>query len=92
LAVCALFVAISLFSEIYVITHAAHQHDHDGENGACAVCAQLAAVGMSRQLTALAAKAPAAAPVPSLSAPAPQSAQSRVCASSPVTLKVKLNN
>ncbi|MDR1892839.1 MAG: hypothetical protein LBQ48_07520 [Oscillospiraceae bacterium] len=90
---CVLFIAVSLFSEIYIITHANHEHDHIGANGACATCAQITATAnLLNQLSIAIVKA--AAIVFNLFA-----VLSLLCffigfiyGSSPVTLKVKLNN
>ena len=34
-------VLLSLLSEMFVITHAGHEHDHSGTSGGCAVCIQI---------------------------------------------------
>ena len=42
LAVCALFVLAFLLSSVYILANADHEHDHSGEGGGCAVCANIA--------------------------------------------------
>ena len=42
MAVCALFVLALLLASAFVLTHANHDHDHNGEDGGCAACAQIA--------------------------------------------------
>lgn len=41
LAVLLCFVVISLFSEMFIFTHANHEHDHDGVHGGCTACEQI---------------------------------------------------
>lgn len=43
LAVCVFFIAASLLSAVFILTHANHTHNHNGPNGSCATCARLAA-------------------------------------------------
>jgi heme/copper-type cytochrome/quinol oxidase subunit 4 len=92
LVFCILFVALSLFAEIYILTHANHQHDHLGENGSCATCTQLtAAASLLTQVSAAAAKTAAIGfslfAVLSLL----QLTLNHISIPSPVALKVKLN-
>ncbi len=35
------FIIVSLLSEAFILTHAGHEHDHNGVNGTCATCAQI---------------------------------------------------
>jgi cytochrome bd-type quinol oxidase subunit 2 len=44
LLLCAVFVAVSILSAVFVSTHANHEHDSHGIGGACATCAQIATV------------------------------------------------
>jgi len=41
LTLCAVFIAAFLLSATYIITHADHVHDHDGRNNSCATCFNL---------------------------------------------------
>jgi hypothetical protein len=43
--ICALFVAVFLFSAAFIALHAGHEHDHVRADGGCAVCANIAAAG-----------------------------------------------
>ncbi|QIB68804.1 hypothetical protein Ami103574_05480 [Aminipila butyrica] len=45
LAMCVIFIAVSLFSAAYIITQANHTHDHNGPDGSCVTCAHLALAG-----------------------------------------------
>ncbi|MDR1272233.1 MAG: hypothetical protein LBK04_04495 [Clostridiales Family XIII bacterium] len=44
LLLCAVFVAVSILSAVFVSTHANHEHDSHGIGGACATCAHVAYV------------------------------------------------
>ena len=35
------FILVSLLSEAFIITHANHEHDHDGAGGTCSTCAHI---------------------------------------------------
>lgn len=35
------FVAVSMLTEAYILTHASHVHDNNGGDGSCAVCIQV---------------------------------------------------
>lgn len=90
---CVLFVAASLLSAAYILTHANHIHDHDGPSGGCATCMHLQlSENLLRQLSA--AIVAAAAAVGGLygilfshKTPILHNGFS-----TPVTLKVRLNN
>jgi len=43
LAVCVFFIAASILSAAFVLTHAGHTHDHNGTGGSCAACVHIAA-------------------------------------------------
>jgi hypothetical protein len=43
LLLCALFIAVSLLSSVFILTHANHEHDHDMPDGSCATCAHVMA-------------------------------------------------
>jgi hypothetical protein len=45
LAVCVLFMAAASLSAAFMITCAHHEHDHNGPDESCAVCAHLASAG-----------------------------------------------
>ena len=32
------FIIVSLLTEAFILTHADHEHDHDGANGSCTTC------------------------------------------------------
>jgi hypothetical protein len=56
LLLCAAFLAFSILSSAFVVTHAAHRHDGHGVGGACATCAHISTIeGVLKQLTATAA-------------------------------------
>jgi hypothetical protein len=40
---CALFIAVSLLSSAFILTHAHHAHDQDMPDGSCATCAHVMA-------------------------------------------------
>jgi len=35
------FLVVSILSSAFILTHADHEHDHNGVSGSCATCAQL---------------------------------------------------
>jgi hypothetical protein len=43
LFVCVLFLAASLLSSAYLLTHMNHNHDHTGHGGTCSTCAHITA-------------------------------------------------
>jgi hypothetical protein len=45
LLVCIIFIAASLLSAAFILTHANHAHDHAGPDGSCATCAHVMAAG-----------------------------------------------
>lgn len=45
LALCVLFIAATLLSTAFILTHANHKHDHDGPSGSCSTCTHMLAVG-----------------------------------------------
>ncbi|MDR3288044.1 MAG: hypothetical protein LBT22_01300 [Peptococcaceae bacterium] len=42
---CVCFIAALLLSALFILTHAQHEHDHDGADGSCATCAHMTALG-----------------------------------------------
>ena len=44
LIICVYFIVTFFLSAAFVLTHANHEHDHEGPNGTCATCIHLAAV------------------------------------------------
>jgi hypothetical protein len=51
LALCLVFIAVSLLAAVFVYTHLNHTHDHNGPEGSCATCAHIAvAENLRRQL------------------------------------------
>jgi hypothetical protein len=45
LAACILFITASLLSAAFILTHANHEHDHNGADGSCATCTNMMAAG-----------------------------------------------
>jgi drug/metabolite transporter superfamily protein YnfA len=43
LAVCVIYITVSLLSLKFISTHENHVHDHDGADGCCVTCAHIAA-------------------------------------------------
>jgi hypothetical protein len=43
LLLCALFIAVSLLSSAFILSHANHEHDQDMPDGSCATCAHVVA-------------------------------------------------
>ena len=90
---CFVFVAVLLYSAIFIYTHAHHIHDHDGPDGSCATCAQLIAVeALSKQINTVGVK-----PVLVLCSllvilSLVKSASADAVFSTPVTLKIRLND
>jgi len=41
IAILLCFFIVFFISEAYILTHAEHEHDHDGIDGNCAVCAYI---------------------------------------------------
>ncbi|MDR2736807.1 MAG: hypothetical protein LBB49_04525 [Gracilibacteraceae bacterium] len=35
------FVLLSLLSEVFILTHLVHEHDHNGVGGSCGICVQI---------------------------------------------------
>jgi hypothetical protein len=93
LAFCAIFVAATLFSAAYILTHANHEHDQNGANGTCATCAHVAAAGnWLKQILTVGTAAIAFGLCAVFSPRNPKSASTYPGFSTPVTLKVRLNN
>jgi hypothetical protein len=41
--ICVCFIAALLLSSAFIVTHSGHEHDRNGADGGCAVCAHIAA-------------------------------------------------
>ena len=87
------FIAISLLSEAFILTHANHTHDQNGVGGTCATCVQIQnAENILKQLgTAvvggfiiLAGLYAAAAIIKAIC--------SNIAIHTPITLKIRMNN
>jgi uncharacterized membrane protein len=87
------FAVASVHSTVFIMVHAGHKHAHSDYDGACAVCAHLAAAGsLIKSFSPPVAGAPKTN-VFSIQSPTVQTfACSYDNAESPVLLKVKLNN
>lgn len=93
LAIFVCIVATSLLSGAFILTHADHEHDHNGPGDTCATCAQLAAAeNILKQLSA-------ALAVASVAITGTFALVSHLCGAAPrltsytlVGLKVRLNN
>ena len=49
--VCILFIAATLLSSAFVLSHIGHEHDQSGPDGSCATCAQLStAAGLLKSM------------------------------------------
>ena len=40
-ALCLIFLSVSLFSSVYILVHANHTHDQNGLDGSCTLCTHL---------------------------------------------------
>ena len=93
LAFLACFLVVSLLSSAFIFTHAEHEHDHNGFDGGCATCAQLQnAENILKQLSTafagvLFAVAGLFAAIGTLKVIAGYASLS-----TPVTLKIRMNN
>lgn len=89
----ACFLIVSILSSAFILTHADHEHDHNGVDGSCATCAQLQSAEnslkqFSTALTgALFATAGLYAAIGMFKAITIQ-----ISFSTPVTLKIRMNN
>jgi hypothetical protein len=55
LALCVCFVAASLLSAAFILTHVRHEHDHNGPTGSCAACTSISvALDVLRTISAAA--------------------------------------
>lgn len=50
LMICICVMAASFLSAAFILTHANHEHDHEGPNGTCATCIHLAVAENSLKL------------------------------------------
>lgn len=93
LILCLCLIVVSFLSTTFILTHANHEHDHDGPNGSCVTCIHLVtADNLLKQLSsALVAAIFAFALSSFISFCLKPSAP---CVGSPtlITLKVRLNN
>ncbi len=93
LVLCTLFIAASLFSAAYILTHADHVHDFDAPDGGCAVCEHMqAAADLLKNLTMIAATAAVAAGIFFASLSFLKSGHLWLCSDTPVDRKVRMNN
>jgi len=54
LILCMCFIVVSLLSTAFILTHANHEHNHDGQNGSCTTCIHLAtAENLLKQLSSV---------------------------------------
>jgi disulfide bond formation protein DsbB len=93
LLLCILFIAATLLSAAFVLTHAHHVHDHHGPDGSCATCSQVMAAGavlktLGRAVTAAALALGLHHAVTSTSKPV----LSNPVSLSPISLKVRMNH
>jgi hypothetical protein len=91
--ICVCFVVALVLSSAFIAVHANHEHDSDGADGGCAVCAHIAAaenllksVSAAAALSAVALGALLAALIVS------KSVRSGITDSTLISLKVRLNN
>ena len=93
LALLSCFLIVSLLSSTFILTHADHQHDQNGANGSCATCAQLQSAGNTlKQLTTAFVGALLAITGILAAIGALKTIIIPVITSTPVTLKIKMNN
>lgn len=93
LVVCVFFVAATLFSASYILARANHTHDHSGHGGSCDTCARMQSAEnflkqFSITVTMVAANVGRAFGVLFLL----KFAAMRFASSTPVAMKVRLNN
>ncbi|MDR3310719.1 MAG: hypothetical protein LBS90_05170 [Oscillospiraceae bacterium] len=93
LALCVCFAVVFLLSAAFVATHANHEHDHNGADGCCAVCARVAAArSLLCRLSAAAAVAALALGGMFAAFRDPRGDASAADALTLVGLKIRLNN
>ena len=91
LAVCAFYVLVILLSSLFIIANANHEHDHNGEDGGCAACAQIVVCAkMIEHLGVTITTATTAVSIVGFILP-PRFAASQINAISLISLKMRLN-
>ena len=86
------FVLISVLSLVLMLTHANHGHDHYGPSGECAVCTHIQNAETLRRRFGAGGSAISMALVGLFSMAALLFCAFAVCFSTPVYLKIRLNN
>jgi len=87
------FIAATLFLNAFVIIHANHEHDHNCDNGSCAMCLQInIAVSFLTQARMTIVVTLVTFLSLFIAITIHKSVFSRICFFSPVTLCVRLNN
>lgn len=90
---CATFVVSLLFSTVFIALHAKHEHDHHGENGACATCAHIAlAENLLKTVSAAAPLTVGAIGLLCWKPYFPKAARSCASAYTLISLKVRIND
>lgn len=93
LILCVCFLVVSFLSTAFILTHANHEHDHDGPNGSCATCIHLAtAENLFKQLSSAIVAAVFAFALSSFISFCLKPFAPCVGSSTLITLKVRLNN
>lgn len=92
LILCMCFIVVSLLSTALILTHANHEHDHDGPNGSCTTCIHLVtAENLHKQLSTAIVVPVSAFALFSFISFFLKSFASSICSSTLITLKVRLN-
>lgn len=87
------FIVVSFLSTTFILTHANHEHDHDGPNGSCVTCIHLTiAENLLKQLAAALVAAVLAFALSLFILFRLKHSASCVGSSTLITLKVRLNN
>lgn len=93
LTVLICFIVVSLLSGAFILTHADHEHDHNGVSGTCATCAQIqSAENLLKQLGTAVINAASVLAGLFASIAIIRSAFSNATLLTPVTLKIRMNN
>ena len=93
LVVLLCFIVVSILSEVFILTHADHEHDHDGAHGSCAVCAQIqSAESLLKRLGTFAISAVFLFGGLLAAIAVMRSAFCAIILLSPVALKIRMNN
>jgi hypothetical protein len=87
------FVLALVLSSAFIVTHSSHEHDSDGVDGGCAVCAHIvAAENLLKAVTVSAALCAIALGALIKALSVLHSARRGTCGNTPIGLKVRLNN